>query len=87
MEQNYIQFAQQYYKQIDGLAMGAPISAILAEIYIQHMEHKQMYPILIKQQIIGYFRYIDDIIYDQKKTNIEYTLIEFNKLQPSKNSL
>jgi hypothetical protein len=32
----------------DGLAMGAPISAILAESYIQNMKHKHMYPILIK---------------------------------------
>jgi hypothetical protein len=33
---------QQYYKQAEGLAMGAPTSAILAETYIQHMEHKQI---------------------------------------------
>jgi hypothetical protein len=32
-EQNYFQFNQEYYKQIDGLAMGAPISCILVEIY------------------------------------------------------
>jgi hypothetical protein len=61
--------------------MGAPISAILAETYIQHMEHKQIYPVLLKHQIIGYYRYVDDtpIIYDQKKTNIDETLIGFNK--------
>jgi hypothetical protein len=46
-EQNYFQFDQQYYKQTEGLAMGAPTSAILAEMY-KHMEHKQIYPILIK---------------------------------------
>jgi hypothetical protein len=48
-EQNYFQFDQQYYKQTDGLAMGAPTSSILAETYIQHMEHKQIYPILKKK--------------------------------------
>jgi hypothetical protein len=42
-----------------------------------------MDPILIKQQIIGYFRYISDVIYEQNKANIEHTFIEFNKLQPS----
>jgi hypothetical protein len=45
MEQNYLQFYQQYYKQTEGLAMGAPTLAILAEVYIQYMEHKQLYPI------------------------------------------
>jgi hypothetical protein len=52
-EQNYLQFDQQYYKQTEGLAMGAPTPAILAETYSQHTEHKQIYPILIKYQIIG----------------------------------
>jgi hypothetical protein len=46
-----------------------------------------MYPILRKQQIVEYFRYVDDIliIYDQSKTNIDYTLQEFNKLQSTIN--
>jgi hypothetical protein len=85
MEQNYFQFNQDYYKQIDGLAMRAPTSSILGEIlYVQNMEHTKIYPILNKQQIIAYFRYVDIlIIYDQKKTDINYTLDEFNKLQPT----
>jgi hypothetical protein len=37
--------------------MGAPTS-ILAEAYIQNMLHKQIYKILIKHKIIGYFRYV-----------------------------
>jgi hypothetical protein len=81
MEQNYFQFNEQYYRQTEGLAVGATTSAILAEVYIQYMEHKQLYPILIKDQIIGYFRYVDDIliIYNQNKTNLHETLTEFNK--------
>jgi hypothetical protein len=50
--QNYFQFDQQYYKETEELAMGASTSAILAETYIQHMEYKQIYTILIKYQII-----------------------------------
>jgi hypothetical protein len=44
-----------------------------------------MYPILIKYQIIGYFRYVDSIllIYDKRKTNIDETLAEFNEQQPT----
>jgi hypothetical protein len=48
MEQNYFQFNEEYYKQTEGLAMGAPTSAILAEVYIQYIEHKKRYPILKK---------------------------------------
>jgi hypothetical protein len=50
--------------------VGAATSAILAEVYIPTMEHKQIYQILIKHQLIGYFGYVDDIliICDQRKT-------------------
>jgi hypothetical protein len=77
MEQNYFQFDKKYYKQIEGLATGAPTSAILAEIFIQHMEHKHIYTILKTQQIIAFYRYVYDIliIYDQNKTNIKQTLL------------
>jgi hypothetical protein len=38
MGENYSQIDQQYYKQTDGLAMGAPSSSILAETkYIQSL--------------------------------------------------
>jgi hypothetical protein len=37
LEQNYFQFDQQYYSQTEGLAMGAPTSKILAEVYIQYI--------------------------------------------------
>jgi hypothetical protein len=50
-------------------AMGPPTSAILAETFIEHLEHKHTYPNLKTQEIIAYYRYADDIliIYDQNK--------------------
>jgi hypothetical protein len=48
MEQNYFQFDQKYYKQTEGLAMGDPTSALLAEAYVQCMEYKQLHPIIMK---------------------------------------
>jgi hypothetical protein len=47
------------------------------------LEHKQIYAILTKHQIIGYFRYADDIliIYDQIIANTEETVREFNEQQ------
>jgi hypothetical protein len=49
IEQNSFQFDQEYYKQTDGLTMSAPSSSILAETYTQHMEHTQIYSILIEK--------------------------------------
>jgi hypothetical protein len=50
------------------------------------MEHRQLYPILIKQWIIQYFCYVDSIflIYDWRKKDIDKTLTEFNEQQPIK---
>jgi hypothetical protein len=42
--------------QTEGLAVGVPTSAILADVYILYMKHKQLHPILKKHQTIGYFR-------------------------------
>jgi hypothetical protein len=80
LEQNYFQFKNQFYKQNDGLAMGAPTSAILADTFIQYPEHTVIYQILKKHQIIDYYRYVDDIliIYNEQHTNIQSTLDEFN---------
>jgi hypothetical protein len=64
--------------------MGAPSSAILAEIYLQYIKSDNIYDILQNHKIIGYFRYVDDIllIYSEEITNINLTLQEFNSIHP-----
>jgi hypothetical protein len=42
--------------------MGAPTSAILAETFIQYLEHTAIINILNKYHIIDYYRYVDDIL-------------------------
>jgi hypothetical protein len=61
MEQNYFQSEEKFCNQTDGLAMGASISAKISEAYIQNLDRKQIYPILVKHQITEYFQYVDDI--------------------------
>jgi hypothetical protein len=63
--------------------MGALTSAIVEETYIQNIKHKQIYPKLIKHKIIVHYRYVNNIllINDKKETNIDKTLIVFNKQQ------
>jgi hypothetical protein len=62
IDQNSIQFNSQYYKQGDGLAMGAPTSTFLAEIFTQYLEHTKIINILKKHYIMDYYRYVDDIL-------------------------
>jgi phosphomannomutase len=73
-----------WFKQNDGLAMGAPTSAILAEVFIQYLEHTTIIDILKKFQIIGYYRYVDDILisYNTHITSTNNALDEFNNIHP-----
>jgi hypothetical protein len=63
--------------------MGAPSSALLSEIFLQYIEINHILNILTNNNILGYFRYVDDIliIYDHTTTNINTLLNEFNKIR------
>jgi hypothetical protein len=84
IQQNYFQFQNQFFIQENGLAMGAPTSSVFSEIFLQHMENTTIYKILTQNHIIGYFRYVDDIliIYKKSVTNIQNVFIAFNNVTP-----
>jgi len=85
LEQNYFRGRDTIYMQNEGLAMGAPTSFILSEVYLLYMENTTIYELLIKHKVEGYFRYVDDIFVMKKgdKTNIHRLLEDFNNLVPS----
>jgi hypothetical protein len=84
IDQNYFQFLDTTYIQSEGLAMGAPTSSILSEVYLQHLENSKIVNLLISHNVIGYFRYVDDIliIYNEDITNIDSLLHQFNNITP-----
>ena len=51
LEQYYFRFRETIYIQNEGLAMGAPTSSILSEIYLQYMENTTIYELLIKYML------------------------------------
>ena len=65
--------------------MGTPSSGIIAEIFLQHMEHTQIAQLTQKHKIINYCRYVDDIllILDYNHTNIQAIQDDFNNLHPN----
>jgi hypothetical protein len=85
LEQNYFQFNNDFYSQETGLAMGSPTSSIPSEMYLQYKECTEIYDILQRNGIIGYFRYVDDIliVYDRTRTNIDGVLDPFNSIMPT----
>jgi hypothetical protein len=85
MHQNF-QFVGQTYGQHEGLATGCTTSSILTELYLQHLENYNIYNPLLKINFLGYFRYVDDLIfYNENKTDTEDLLNCFNNLTPKLN--
>ena len=64
--------------------MGAPSSGLIAEIFLQHIEHSHLIRLTHKHKIINYCRYVDDtlLIFDFSHTDIQKILDDFNSLHP-----
>jgi hypothetical protein len=60
MENNYLRYNGQTFKQIDGLAMGTSCAPVLANLYAAYFEHKAQ--IVHQDGVLLYVRYIDDIL-------------------------
>ena len=61
-KQNYFTTNNEIIIQQDGLAMGAPSSGLIAEIFLQHMEHLHLAHLTHRHRIINYWRYVGDIL-------------------------
>lgn len=65
VKQNYFQFQNKMYAQIEGLAMGSPLSPLLAEIFMAAFEDhlfKSKNQFQFCKKIIYWYRYVDDVI-------------------------
>jgi hypothetical protein len=82
--QNYFTNNNYIIIQNGGLAMGAPSSGIIAEIFLQHAENLHLACPAQKHGIINYFHYVDNIllIFDPNCTDIQAILNDFNALHP-----
>ena len=63
-----------YYRQIDGLAMGSPPAPHLANGWLSR------YDPVIKGESRLYYRYMDDILKEEKSDNVDRKLDEINSL-------
>jgi len=83
--QNYFTHNNDIITQYGGLTMGAPSSGLIAEIFLQHTEHKYLPHITRKHKIINNCRYVDDIliIFYSSHTIIQQIVNDFNALHPN----
>ena len=60
LECTFFQYNGRHYKQIHGTAMGSPVSVVVAEIVMQHIEKRAL--ATYDQTLHFWFRYVDDTI-------------------------
>jgi len=84
LDQNTFRFEDKIYKQPNGLAMGSPLSGILADIFMNKVENTFLASKSAKG-IIHWNRYVDDVIclYDSDITSADKLLDEINKTHQS----
>ena len=63
-KQNYFTHNNTFYTQNDGLPMGSPISSILAEVFLQHLEKTKIFTNNDRHshKILYWHRYVDIIV-------------------------
>jgi hypothetical protein len=83
LDQDFFQFNNKIYQQ-KGLPMGVPFSPLPTETYIQNIEHSIIINVLQNYKILGYYRYVDDIlfVYNKQLTDINNTFKQFNEINP-----
>lgn len=75
-ESSYFKFNGNFYKQLDGTAMGNPTSPVLANIVMNHLIMKSMEK--LNSVIHFIYIYVDDLILAAPKNKIDIILSNFN---------
>ncbi|CAL8107370.1 unnamed protein product [Orchesella dallaii] len=79
MTETNFQFRNNYYRQNEGMAMGSPISPIMAEIFMQHLETTKISQI---QDLKNWLRFVDDGYGQVNRRKLEYVKDQLNNIHP-----
>ncbi|XP_076247886.1 LOW QUALITY PROTEIN: uncharacterized protein LOC143187549 [Calliopsis andreniformis] len=78
----YFLFQGTYYEQVSGAAMGSPISPVIADIFMEHLEDRILKGAPLKPS--QWFRYVDDtfVVWSHGKDTLNNFLKYINSLHP-----
>ena len=71
------QYRRQQYKLLDGVAMGSPVSPIVADIFMEDLEDKTFATYDATPRV--WYRFVDDVITVVKKHNTQGLLLHHNQ--------
>ena len=70
-----------FYQQLQGAAMGSPLSPVIVNIYIKYFEEIALYPQCL-MPIPWWKRYLEDIIIILKKEQVDTLFNHLNSVDP-----
>ena len=80
LKNTYFSFQGQFYEQVEGAAMGSPVSPIVANLYMEYLEQKALSTAPNPPKFWG--RYVDDTFVIHKEANKQSFLQHINIVIP-----
>ena len=81
LKNTYFSFQGQFYEQVEGAAMGSPVSLIVASLYMEYLEQKALSTAPHSPKF--WHRYVDDTFVTQKEANKQGFLQHINSVDPA----
>ena len=79
LKNTYFSFQDQFYEQVEGAAMGSPVSPIVANLYIEYLEQKALSTAPHTPRF--WHRYVDDTFVIHKEVNKQGFLQHINSVE------
>ena len=81
LKNTYFSFQGQFFEQVEGAAMGSPVSPIVANLYMEYLEQKSLGTALHHPRF--WCRYVDDTFVIHKEANKQGFLQHINSVDPA----
>ena len=80
LHNTYFSFQNKFYEQGEGMAMGSPVSPIVANLYMECFERKAL---TTTSTLRHWFRFVNDIFVIQQEDQKQNFLDHINKIHPA----
>ena len=81
LKNTYFSFQDQLYEQVEGAAMGSPVSPIVANLYMEYFEQKGLSTAINPPRF--WHRFVDDTFVIHKEANKQGFLQHINSVDPA----